>query len=290
MNILVTGGSGFIGTHLVDELRKQKHKVTTLSNDKSHKKDPDNIYADITDRKTILKLIPQFDAVYHFAGLLGTSELITESYEASEVNILGTVNILDGALKNKTKVVYVAKPNVWLNTYSITKYAGESFTKMYSKEMGLPAVSVKLFNAYGPHQTFHCQKVGPFFIRWALKNEDIEIWGDGEQTMDVIHARDAVRAVILIANKKNLEGQTIDVGSGEEITVNEFAQLVIKLTGSKSKIKHLPMRPGETDHTRLKADAAVLKKLGFKYKYTLIEGLKETIEWYKKYLHLPTSR
>lgn len=284
MKILVTGGSGFIGSHLVAELRKMKHEVTVLSN-RNLSKDTSNIYADVTDRKAILNLVPRFDTVYHFAGLLGTSELITESYEASKVNILGTVNILDGALKNKTKVIYVAKPNYWLNTYSITKYAGEAFVQMYHEQMKLPAVSVRLFNAYGPNQSFHCQKAAPFFIRWALSNEDIQIWGDGDQTMDLIHARDAVRAAILIAKQKDLEGKTIDIGSGRETSVNKFAKMIIQITKSKSKIIYFPMRPGETEHTRLKAETSILKKLDFKYLYTLKKGLEKTTEWYRNNLH-----
>ena|SRR3989338_4038796 len=116
MKILVTGGSGFIGSHLVSGLQNRGHKVIVLSNDKSIKRKKNAIYADITNRKLMLQIIPKFDMVYHLAGLLGTSELIKKAYKASRVNILGTINILDGALKNKTKLLYVTKPNCWLNT------------------------------------------------------------------------------------------------------------------------------------------------------------------------------
>jgi UDP-glucose 4-epimerase len=232
----------------------------------------------------MLSLIPKFETVYHLAGLLGTSELVTQAYEASTVNILGTVNILDGALINKTKVVEITKPNCWLNTYSITKFAGESFTKMYHELFSLPTVSIKWFNVYGPRQSFHCQKAVPFFIRWALKNEDIVIWGEGDQTADFIHAEDAVRATISIASHPELEGQTIDVGSGVETSVNKLAKIIIKETNSKSHIVHMPMRIGETPHTKLKADISILNKIGFKFIKELNKGLKETIDWYKNNL------
>ena len=285
MKILVTGGSGFIGSHLVKELQKKSHQVTVLTREKPRDLlNTDYVTGDITDRKAILKLIPQYQMVYHLAGLLGTSELISQAYEASRVNILGTLNILDGALKNKTKVVHITKPNCWLNTYSITKQAAESFAKMYFKEFKLPTVSIKWLNVYGPNQSFHCQKAVPFFIRWALKNEPLQIWGNGEQTMDLIYATDAVKATIAIAEYSQLEGTTVDVGSGIETTVNELAQMIIKLTNSKSKIQHLLMRPGEVDNTRLCADITVMQKLKLKCDCDLTSGLKKTITWYRQKL------
>lgn len=284
MKILATGGSGFIGSFLVDELRKIGHEVFVLSLDKHCKQKDHFIFADITTRNKILDLIPRFKMVYHLAGLLGTSELINKAYDASKVNILGTINILDGALKNKTKVIYVTKPNCWLNTYSITKYAGESFVKMYHDEFRLPTVSVRWFNVYGPNQSFHCQKAVPFFIRWALRNQPLQIWGDGEQTVDLIHARDAVRGTIVVANEKKFEGRTIDVGSGQETTVNNLAELIIKLSNSKSTIRHNAMRPGELVGTHIKADTTELNKMNFHLNENLEKGMKETIDWYRRNL------
>lgn len=280
MKILVTGGTGFIGSHLVTELLREKHEVDVLSNIvQSNKKG--HIFADITDRAAMLQIIPQYDLVFHLAGLLGTSELLDQAYEASRVNILGAINIFDGALVNKTKVVYITKPNCWLNTYSITKYAGESFAKMYYQEFGLPTVSICWYNVYGPNQSFHCQKAVPFFIRWALNNEPVQIWGDGEQTMDLIYATDAVKATIELSKHSELEGQTIDVGTGIATSVNELAEKIIKHTESKSSIEHLPMRPGEMPNTRLVADIACLEKIGFTSKVSLQDGLQETIAWYR---------
>ena len=283
MKILVTGGTGFIGSHLIHELRKKKHEVYALTIDK-HSNQKNIILADITDRKAILKIIPEFDMVYHLAGLLGTSELINKAYEASRVNILGTLNILDAAVLHKTKILYVTKPNCWLNTYSITKFAGESFAKMYYEQLGVPTVSVRWFNVYGPNQSFHCQKAVPFFIRWALQNKPIDIWGDGEQTVDLIHAVDAVKATIMVGNCKDLEGSTIDIGSGRETTVNDLAKMILKKINSSSRIQHLTMRPGESPNTRLKADIKIISSLGFRPAIKLEDGISDTVDWYKKSL------
>lgn len=283
MKILVTGGTGFIGSHLIKLLRSKKHDVYALSIDKNVP-EKNLILADITDRKRMLEIIPRFDMVYHLAGQLGTSELITKAYDASSVNILGTVNILDAALSRKTKVLYVTKPNCWLNTYSITKLAGESFTKMYFDQFKLPTMSVRWYNVYGPNQSFHCQKAVPFFIRWALKNQNIEVWGDGEQTMDLIHATDAVMATMIVGESKKLFGTTVDIGSGVEVTVNMLAKMIISQSKSNSKILHLPMRDGETPNTRLKADTRVINSLGFRSHISLEEGIQETIDWYRNNL------
>jgi len=284
MKILITGGTGFIGRYLHAELKQKGHQVYSLSNRDNNTKQNNFIQADITNRKKMLDIIPQFDMVYHLAGLLGTSELIKKAYQSSRINILGTINVLDGALKNRTKVVYITKPNIWLNTYSITKAAGESFVKMYYAEFGIPTISAKWFNVYGPHQSFHCQKAVPFFIRWALDNQNIEIWGDGNQTMDLIHAKDAVRATVLIAENSTLEGKTIDIGSGKETSVNQLAHMIKTAAGSKSKIVHLPMRPGETPNTKLKANMSHLDKMNFNCTISLEQGITETVMAYKQQL------
>lgn len=287
MKVLITGGTGFIGSHLSKLLKNLGYSITLLSLEKqpiTRLADVKYIYGNINDRSLMMRVVPNFDIVYHLAGMLGTSELIAEAHSASVTNILGTINVLDAALKKKTKVVHITKPNVWLNTYSITKEAGEKFTKMYYEQFGLPTVSVKWFNVYGPQQSFHCQKAVPFFIRWALRNEPLEIWGSGEQTMDLIYVEDAVRATVLIGEAKDLEGSTVEVGVGKETTVNELAGLIKKITDSNSRVLHLPMRAGETLNTKLVANTEALRSLNFRPKYTLKKGLEQTCGWYRKQL------
>jgi UDP-glucose 4-epimerase len=281
MKILVTGGTGFIGRHLVDRLRGEGHTVSTLSLDAGGG-EASHIVADVCDRDAILDIVQRFEVVYHLAGLLGTHELLSRSYEAASVNILGAINILDGARASGAKVVYVGKPNLSLNTYSITKGCAEAFTTLYNRELALASVSVRWFSVYGPEQLFHTRKAAPYFIRWALRNEPIEIWGSGNQTLDLIYVTDAIAATLRIAREKGLEGQAIDVGSGVEISVNDLARLIIRLSGSRSQIRHLPMRPGEPLDLRVKADTRALARLGFAPQTGLEDGLAATIDWHRR--------
>lgn len=281
MKILVTGGTGFAGQRIVDRLRHGGHEVHTLSLEAVNDY-PQHITADVRDRETTIQIVQGFDLVYHLAGLLGTHELLDRSYEAVQVNVLGTINILDGARRDGIKVVYVGKPNLSLNTYSITKGCAEAFVSLYKKELKLPCVSVRWFSVYGPEQSFHTRKAIPYFIRWALRDEPIEIWGTGNQTLDLIYVDDAVAATIQIAGEKRLEGKTIDVGSGSEISVNELARLIIDLTHSRSQMCYLPMRPGEPLDLRVRADTTMLREIGFVPRTDLEVGLRSTIDWYKR--------
>jgi UDP-glucose 4-epimerase len=281
MKILVTGGTGFAGRHLVEQLRGEGHEVSTLSLD-AGEGEASHVVADVCDRDAVLDVVQRFDLVYHLAGLLGTHELLGRSHEAVRVNILGTINILDGARLSGAKVVYVGKPNLSLNTYSITKGCAEAFTTLYNHELELASVSVRWFSVYGPEQSFHTRKAAPYFIRWALRNEPIEIWGAGNQTLDLIYVTDAIAATVRIAKEKSLEGQSIEVGSGVEISVNDLARLIIRLAGSRSEIRYLPMRPGEPLDLRVKADTRALANLGFAPQVGLEEGLAATIDWYRQ--------
>lgn len=283
--ILVTGGSGFIASFLVEALLKRGYEVTIFDKDQP-KFTPgvSFINGDITDRKKVAEAIDGQDAVFHYAGMLGTHETVERAYDAARINILGALNVFDAALKNKVKVLDVTKPNYWRNPYTITKIAAEEFGLMYRDEFGLPVVLLRYFNIFGPRQkTDIYQKAVPTFILEALKNEPLAIYGDGRQGTDHLFVEDAVEATIKIFESGLIPEKAIEIGSGIEVTVNEIAERIIKLTGSQSKIKYIPMRRGETAHTRIQADISYLSDvIGFKAKNSLDEGLLKTIEYYKK--------
>lgn len=293
---LVTGGSGFVGSFLVEELHNQGYKVFVFDTAKPEfEKISTFIRGDIRNLDDVQKATDRVDQVFHLAGILGTHETVDDPISTTLTNTIGTLNVLESAKEKKKRVLYVSKPNVWLNPYTISKVAAEQYCLMYVKEFGMDVSIVKWFNVYGPRQrVVGYRKAVPYFVMEALKNKSITIYGDGKQTMDLVYASDTAKATILVANSKKCVGEIVDIGSGKEVTVNELARNVKKFSDSKSKLNHIPMRRGETPHTRIKADITKIKKLtGWKPAVDLNSGLKLTIPYYrdllKKIKNIPES-
>lgn len=284
--ILVTGGSGFIGKHLINELLKKKYIVSIL--DRTPKNVQRNVVVfqgDIQDRNLVAKAMKNIDLVYHLAGVLGTSELNTQSINAVKTNVIGSLNVLEEARINKSKVLLVSKPNVWINTYSITKDASEKFCMMFEKEFGLKAVIVKWFSVYGPGQKHYgVQKAVPTFIVRALKNQPLPIFGSGKQMADFIYTSDTIHATILAAEDEKMEGKIVEIGTGKGTRVIDLAKIIIRESKSRSKLQFLPMRGGEVPETQVVANITLLRKLKFKPLVNFNEGIKETIGFYKNLL------
>lgn len=287
--VLVTGGNGFIGSHLVDALVLRGYEVTILDLKPSMHNPVNTVIGSVTDRALVDKLVSECGLVFHLARMLGTHELVDVAVKATEINVIGTLNVLNACKKNGTKIVEISKPNCWINTYTITKIAAEQFTEMYRREHGVEATTVKWFNVYGERQPLleeaGYKKLIPTAIVNALRNIDIEIYGDGNQTMDLIHATDTVEATLsIIDNWNKCEGKVFEIGFGKEISVNESVKKIIELTNSTSKIIHIPMRKGEIPNTHLKANISLLKDLcKWTPRINLNDGLKKTIAWYEQH-------
>jgi nucleoside-diphosphate-sugar epimerase len=287
--------------------RHDKILRSKTSDEESYKKyfdrTPDEIYyGDIKDKEVIEKVVAGADYVINLAGILGTSETINNPYPAVEVNILGTLNVLEACRIWKRPFVQIAVGNHWMNnTYSITRTTAERFTLMYAKEHGLKANVIRALNAYGPRQTFASyKKIIPSFVLAALQNKPLMINGDGEQVMDMIYVEDLANCLVstllnpvemaylmqttvpgaTISTFPEVHGNIYQCGQGSDaMTVNQIAKLVIKLTKSKSKIVHKDMRAGEPTHAKVVADYRS------PYYETLLEdGLKKTIEYYRENL------
>jgi len=271
---LVTGGKGFIGHNLSLHLKDQGYNVATF--DKTDGQD-------VVDRQMVFDSIKENDVVFHFAGVLGTHELQDKAIEATAINVIGALNVFDAARRHGARVVLAAKPTPWLNTYTITKEAAEKFAHMYFKEHGVDIRIGRFFNFYGPGQKIeHVQKAVPNFIMKALQNEPIPIYGSGNQTGDFIHTDDAVKAIAILGTLEGLNGETIEVGTGQETSVNFLAETIIRFTDSRSITEHLPMRNGEDPETHLAADTRKMTSLlRFKPSVGLEDGLKATIDWYR---------
>ncbi|MFA6383044.1 MAG: NAD-dependent epimerase/dehydratase family protein [Parcubacteria group bacterium] len=291
INALITGGSGFIGSHLTDTLTKSGFNVTIFDIKKPTQKNNARVKfvrGDITNKNALIKALKNQDYVFHLAALMGTSELLQCSDRAVHINIEGTVNVLEACKKQSVKAIILSKPHAWLNTYTITKQAAEKFAWMYKNEFGIQVAIVKFFNVYGPNEPAGkrapYRKAVPTFILNGLAGKNIEIYGDGKQTADFVYVTDAVRALAMVAKNWNkCEGKTLEAGSGIKTSVNNLASIIRKLTGNKSEIIHVPMRPGEISGTHVLAKSGLLKKItGWKCEVSFEDGLKQTIDWYKK--------
>lgn len=298
MKVLVTGGNGFIGGYVAEELFRRGY--TPIIFDR-YKRDTDfiagNIFlGDITSPVDCTEAMAHCDAFIHLAAVLGTQETIDNPTPAATTNILGGLNVLDGAAQYRVPGVYIGVGNHWMNnTYSITKTCIERFIDMYNKHRGTCINIVRAMNAYGPGQVpaapygpAKVRKITPSFVCRALRNDDIEIYGDGSQVSDMVYVKDVAFALVnsmeLACGSQHHE--PAECGPPFNNTVNEVAELVIELTGSASRIIHLPMRPGEIPNSTVSADTSTLEDLGMQdYPFVpLPSGLIETIAYFEEYL------
>lgn len=286
MRCLVTGGSGFIGQHIVRALSDEGHEVVIFDvNKPDFSLEPNMrfVEGDVRYADNLLDAVHGVDEIYNVASLLGTSELMWDCTRAVDTNVNGMLNVLKIAVERGVKrVFYPTKPNEWLNTYSISKFAAERFCQMYAANFGLHVVSLKWFNAYGRRQKIYpVRKAIPTFIAQALRDVPIEIWGDGTQTVDLIHVEDIARIAIDVTRNDELPlNKVCDVGSGIAITVNQLAERIKRLTDSNSEIVHHDMRPGEPISSDIHADVTSLRRYVDLNLRDLDEGLSDTVDWY----------
>ncbi len=270
MRAFITGGAGFIGSHLADALVERGDSVTILDNMSSGS--PRNIAhlhgkievheGDIRDKALVEKLVEQSDIVFHMAAALGVKNIMEHTLESIDRNFNGSEIVLHAATKfNKrliiasTSEIYGKNPNQPLNeesdrvvgapqkirwTYSDAKALEEAVAHTLHKTHGLRVTTVRFFNTVGPRQTGQYGMVVPRFIQSALKNEEINIYDDGSQSRVFCHVEDAVRAVITLSETDSTIGEYFNVGGVGETTIKELAAKVIERTKSASAIKFVP--------------------------------------------------
>ncbi len=294
MKVLVTGGSGFIGSHIVEELSKDKKNEVLIFDivkpDIDHNINVKYIDGDICYKTSIDKAIDGCEEVYDCAGVLGTHELVFQTERAIDTNIKGAFNVVQSCLDYKVKrIFHPTKPifkNYWENTYTISKITAENFVRMFREVYGMDITVLRWMNASGPRQHIYpVRKFIPIIITQALLNENIEIYGTGSQTVDIIDVRDIANIAISSTRKgigKDLS-KVYDVGSGHAISCNEVAEYVLKKTNSKSKISHLPMRIGEALDTKIAAKShnELLQKIDYKLQFSFEDTMNACIDYMK---------
>jgi UDP-glucose 4-epimerase len=283
LRTLVTGAAGFVGKHLVRKLLAEGHEVIAFDKRECNL-GTKTIRGDIASFN-FEEILKDVNVVFHLASLLGTAELFHRIIEAERVNVLGTLNLLE-AMRRKgvNKILFTSKPNIWKhNAYTITKETCEHYLEMYQCVYGFQSVIVRPYNIYGPaEELVEYRKAIPYFVIAALKGEPLEIFGNGEQTMDAIYIDDAVEALVRSAEVAPKE--IVEIGSSKPVKVRYLAERIVDLTHATSPIVYVPMRRGEGNNHEIYANGNMSRLLGFSPRITLDEGLKKTIAWYSKHL------
>lgn len=284
--ILVTGGNGFIGGHVVDLLREEGYRVTVLDClGRPHRDDVDFVLGDVRDERTMRALAERHQGIVNLAGILGTSETLAHPQSTVAFNLLGALPTFEAARHAGIPVAHVTVGNWWMdNPYAITKHAAERLAFHFNREHGTRIAVVRGLNVYGERQKLApVRKLVPNLIVPALRGEEIVLYGDGEQRMDMIHVRDAARVLVqALVTEHGAWDQVFEAGQGDAPTVNELCDQVLRLAGA-TRVRHVPMRAGEPPRAVVRGDPSTLAPLGLTASdfLPLEEGLKRTVAFYR---------
>ena len=302
MRVLITGGAGFIGSHIA-EYFNGKAEIRIFDNLRTGYKhnldglDVEFIEGDICDRAAVKAAMHGVDYVFHLAAMVSVPESMFKPGECVDINVHGLLNVLEEAAAAGVKklcfstsaAIYGDNPVVpKLETmipepkspYAITKLDGEYYCNMFTREGKLQTACLRYFNVFGPRQDPKSAYAAaiPIFTAKAVANEDITIYGDGEQTRDFIYVKDIVEANVFMA-MNDFTG-VYNIAYGQKITINDLVKEIINVTGSKSKVVHLDERPGDVKHSM--AGVEKLASTGFKPKHSFAEGMEKTIAFFQK--------
>jgi UDP-glucose 4-epimerase len=302
MKVLVTGGAGFIGRHVVEHFQEHA-QVCVIDNLRSGSKQNldelqcELILGSILDRDLVRKAVNGVDYVFHLAAMTSVPESIERPTECAEINSAGTLLLLEEAARAEAKkfvfsssaAIYGDSPAIPKkeNTpaepkspYASSKLEGERHCNRFSDEERLQTVCLRYFNVFGSYQNPGSQYAAavPSFIQSAIKNRPINIFGDGLQTRDFIYVKDVVAANSFFATEPSLKG-IFNVASGRRISINDLAATICRLTNSSSEILHAPERPGDVRHSV--ADVEKIREAGFAPTHKFEKGLAETIDFFR---------
>ncbi|NQU73229.1 MAG: GDP-mannose 4,6-dehydratase [Candidatus Omnitrophica bacterium] len=319
MKNLITGGAGFIGSHLAEALLNRGDKVHiidnlstgSLSNIDRLTKNQNFSYTigTIMNEKVVNKLIQDCDCIYHLAAAVGVKLIMEKPLETIETNVKGTEMVLRIANKYKKKVLITSTSEIygnhvqhklkeddnrvlgpikkWRWAYASSKTVDEFLALAYHIEKKLPVVIVRLFNTVGPRQTGAYGMVLPNFVQSALLGKPITIYGDGKQTRSFAYVKDVVKAMVELMGSPKTAGDVFNIGSEEEISINDLAKKIKKMVNSSSDIIRISYKEaygkGFEDMRRRTPDVSKIKKLiGYKPSVTLDEIITKVIDYFKR--------
>jgi UDP-glucose 4-epimerase len=307
MRYLVTGGAGFIGSNIVDELLRRSHEVTVLDDFSSGKEEnlaaAKNkirlVRASITDLDATREASRGADCVLHLAARTSVPRSVEDPIETNRVNIDGTLNVLVAARDAKARrVVFAASSSAYgetptlpkietmppepISPYGVTKFVGELYAQVFGRVYGLENVSLRYFNVFGPRQDPSSQYSGVLsrFMLAVLQNAQPVVFGDGEQSRDFTYIDNVVDASLRACEARDASGKVFNVGTGARITLNQVLQLLAKICGKTVRAKYDPPRSGDIRESQ--ADISLSRKiLGYEPRVNFEEGLRRTWEWYR---------
>ncbi len=303
MKILVTGGAGFIGSHIVEHYQGKADEIRVLDNLRTgyahnlEGLDHTFIEGSITDREKVDRAVEGVDLIFHMAALVSVPESMEKPGECVDINVHGLLNVLEaGVAAGARKLVLASSAAVYgdnptvpkvesmlpepKSPYAITKLDGEYYLDLYRRERGIGTAAIRFFNVFGPRQDpkgAYAAAV-PIFIEKALAGEDITVFGDGEQTRDFIYVKDIVGALSFAAETEVVHG-VFNAGYGGQITINDLATKILAAAGSDSQVLHGPERAGDVKHSRASADK--LLGSGWQPRHSLEEGLGTTLDFFR---------
>ncbi|WP_142827204.1 NAD-dependent epimerase/dehydratase family protein [Planococcus soli] len=304
MKALVTGGAGFIGSNVVKFLIEKGWEIRVIDNLSTGSKDNlngldiDFINGDICNEKTALEVCENIDVVFHLAACVGRQKSIDHPQLDSQINLLGTINILEGMRKKGVKrIIYSSSAAIFgelietsidedhpqnaNSPYGVSKLAAEKMILSYSEIYDITAICLRYFNIYGENQRFDLYgNVIPIFAKRIFSKEPVTIYGDGEQTRDFVNVKDVARANYLAA-VSNVETQVINLGSGTSITINKLLDIMKGISTVKVLVENQPMRAGDVRDCKANINKAY-SLLKFDAQIELNEGLKEYMFWYRE--------
>jgi nucleoside-diphosphate-sugar epimerase len=307
---LVTGGAGFIGSHIVERLVRDGESVRVLDNFATGKRDNlapfagkiDLFEGDLRSRADCAKACSGVEIVFHEGAVPSVPKSVEDPVTSHEANVDGTFNILLAARDARCRrLVFAASSSAYgdqpelpkreavapapLSPYAVNKLLGEYYLSVFNKCWGLETLSLRYFNVFGPRQDPKSQYAAaiPAFVTAVLRNEPPMIYGDGEQTRDFTYIDNVVHANLLAAKAPKVSGQVVNIACGERVSVNQIIQEINQLLGKNVKSRHVPDRPGDVKHSL--ADISLARQIiGYEPLVNFADGLRRAIDWYKKNL------